>query len=76
MTELAVVAEPETAAAVAVAAAPNEPLACADAAADCTPAQQAELRYQAVVEPLVDHALASNNPLALCTLRPTAWLTN
>ena len=57
MSELAAVAEPDIAAAVAVAAAPNEPHAFPDAPADCTPAQQAELRYQTVVDPLVDHAL-------------------
>ena len=57
MTELAAVAEPETATAVAVAAAPNEPHACPDAPADCTPAQQAELRYMAAVQPLMDDAL-------------------
>jgi len=57
MSELAAVPETESAAARSMAAAPNDAHFPADAPADCTPAQQAELRYQAVVDPLVDHAL-------------------
>lgn len=57
MSELAVTPEIQTAASVAVPAARNDANASPPAAADCTPAQQAELRYMAAVQPLIDDAL-------------------
>ena len=57
MSEFAAVPETESAAARSIAAAPNDAHFPADAPADCTPAQQAEVRYEAAVDPLVDHAL-------------------
>jgi hypothetical protein len=57
MSELAVTPETQTAASVTVPAAPNDANVSAPAAADCSPAQQAELRYMAALDPLVDDAL-------------------
>jgi hypothetical protein len=57
MSELAVTPETQPAATVAVAEARNDPNLAPAAPADCTPAQQAERRYLAALQPLVDDAL-------------------